>query len=626
MSKKPASKIITSPYNFAPLPNEVVFPDWSGNVSHDIPFRDGISGSFEIEVEAKTPIYVRSGEEQEKEIKGENVRKGSSEFFALGDGRNYAIPGTSLKGVVRSVLSVATFSKMDPVHDSLFSFRDLSNARNEYLRTFNNAKNQGKIHAGWILERGDDWMLYPCPMARVRQGDVERQLNVYNFERSAANATAEEKYKLYSKKYGNEPGSKRVFFSTTRDKQGNQVTQSLQSAVGATQLPKGMHYGELVFTGNPNRTKKKDFVFGVLGKKTPGFALDKQLVSNFLETHETDGEPVESWNYWKSKLRSRVPVPVFWIADNNDRPTRFGLSMLFRLPYHNTVGDILKKRKGNDSSEPDFVETLMGRVDDGRKDYDCLKGRVSIEPLSAEGNPISTGKVTTVLGGPKPTFFPNYIEQKNKDHSSIGKVIKEDGKRGLQKYSTYNSDDTQVRGWKRFPVRKDGSTPDNPRALTDAVATEFEPLPAGTVFRGTVRVHNLRPVELGALLWVLTWGNNPSLRHSVGMAKPLGYGSVQIRLNGDLSASLQSNENKPVDANALVNEFEQYMEQQSSNWKSSKTITELLAMADPEKSAHPSLLQYPTLTTEPAVNHFHEHKNAGNYLLPYSQLRAQRPA
>ena len=34
---------INAPYNFVPLSDTVVIPEWGDKVSHDLPFRDGIS-------------------------------------------------------------------------------------------------------------------------------------------------------------------------------------------------------------------------------------------------------------------------------------------------------------------------------------------------------------------------------------------------------------------------------------------------------------------------------------------------------------------------------------------------------------------------------------------------------
>jgi hypothetical protein len=122
---------IPSPYNFVPLSRHVFFPDWAAQVSQDVPFSDGISGWFEIEVEAMTPLFIRNGEkpatwtedhpEDVKRLRehwlGFNAASASRrpedgwiEFFRSPD-EQFAIPGTSLKGVLRLTTEIASFSK-----------------------------------------------------------------------------------------------------------------------------------------------------------------------------------------------------------------------------------------------------------------------------------------------------------------------------------------------------------------------------------------------------------------------------------------------------------------------------------------------------------------------------------
>ena len=52
---------IRAPYNFVPLSDKVFFPDWADQISHDIPFSDGVSGFITFDMKAMTPIYVRNG-------------------------------------------------------------------------------------------------------------------------------------------------------------------------------------------------------------------------------------------------------------------------------------------------------------------------------------------------------------------------------------------------------------------------------------------------------------------------------------------------------------------------------------------------------------------------------------
>ena len=58
---------IKSPFNFVPVSDKVYFPEWSNQVSHDIPFSDGESGYIEVELTAETPIYIRNWHSKEEE-------------------------------------------------------------------------------------------------------------------------------------------------------------------------------------------------------------------------------------------------------------------------------------------------------------------------------------------------------------------------------------------------------------------------------------------------------------------------------------------------------------------------------------------------------------------------------
>jgi len=105
------TQYIKAPFNFVPLNEKVFFPDWAPQISHDIPFEDGESGTIELELTATTPIFIRNGhtrEEAEKFPKPENF----TSFSKVTDG-NYFIPGTSIKGMIRNVLEIISFGKID---------------------------------------------------------------------------------------------------------------------------------------------------------------------------------------------------------------------------------------------------------------------------------------------------------------------------------------------------------------------------------------------------------------------------------------------------------------------------------------------------------------------------------
>ena len=103
--------MITAPFNFVPLNDKVFFPPWAEDISHDIPFEDGESGVIDIEITAKSPIFIRDHDNPEE--------------FCNHNGEYY-IPATSVKGMVRNVLEIMSFSKMNMIDDKTYSIRDLN--------------------------------------------------------------------------------------------------------------------------------------------------------------------------------------------------------------------------------------------------------------------------------------------------------------------------------------------------------------------------------------------------------------------------------------------------------------------------------------------------------------------
>ncbi|MGD6740198.1 hypothetical protein ACP5PY_29305 [Photobacterium leiognathi subsp. mandapamensis] len=49
---------IHAPYHFVPMSKWVYMPDWAHLVSHDVPFKDGLSGVIDYTLLTKTPLCV----------------------------------------------------------------------------------------------------------------------------------------------------------------------------------------------------------------------------------------------------------------------------------------------------------------------------------------------------------------------------------------------------------------------------------------------------------------------------------------------------------------------------------------------------------------------------------------
>jgi len=121
-------------------------------------------------------------------------------------------------------------------------------------------------------------------------------------------------------------------------------------------------------------------------------------------------------------------------------------------------------------------------------------------------------------------------------------------------------------------------------------------------------VHNLLPVELGALLWAIDFGGEKGTNHVLGMAKSLGYGGVRLTVeNPKLGRVADSAES--VDLAALAGAFGAWMEAQlqrrghPGGWAKSRELFELLELAKPpspeaEKDLRHMRLDHPAFGNE----------------------------
>jgi len=247
---------------------------------------------------------------------------------------------------------------------------------------------------------------------------------------------------------------------------------------------------------------------------------------------------------------------------------------------HSTQAGI---KKAHLSDQLDLAQSIFGYTNDSS----ALKGRVQFSHFKAiEDNIEPLPPRTEILGSPRASYYPIYVRQYGVD------------------FKTFMDSDFQIAGCKRYPIHQGSSvtqTQDNGNAN---VGTTFAPLRDGVEFQGKVRYHNLKKVELGALLSALTFHTTSGTYHNIGMAKPLGYGKIKIDIKGveDLESYLKS--------------FEVMMEEIVPKWYQSNPIKELLTMATEQNNAENSRLSYMVL------DDFATHKTGENkdYLRCYSEL------
>lgn len=632
---------ITAPYNFVPLSKWILHPEWQAAVSHDLPFEDGLSGEIRLELTAHSPILVGR----------EKVGDQAVKFHTLPDGR-HAIPGSTLRGMIRGVLEIATFSRMGQIDDQWLAVRDLTpGAKSFYGSKITREEPRGsriyesRSRSGWLKFEAGQWTIRPCEHARIELSDLNQafplqwageilrarelekkkksgeQLDSDDFRelrslKTSIRRSAGKKYEEFLKRHG----SLEIRFTPEKKAQhhhskGNKLVYSRARDIG-----KGNESGCLIFTGQPGTNKHMEFVFHAAAPSTR--PVPEDVFRAFRHIHENTDE----WKWLRQNVRLfPYGIPVFYLEGKDI--TAMGLAQMFKLAYENSIHEVIAhtdKRHTQGDDQQDFVETLFGFVSGAD---DALKGRVSFGDAVCSDSVRPMDEVATILNAPKPTYYPNYVVQEEADKSGNLPVrIDERGNtQVLKPYTTFMEENSEIRGWKRYPVRPLGMV--KPQELTKEqsgnakIQTRLQPLPEGTCFKGKLRFHNLLPEELGALIWALTWGGDTKLRHAIGMGKPFGYGQVSISLTEEGACIIP---NKPGVASpalaALRQGFEQWMERcyardgQSATWRESPQLRNLLAMANPDIGKTQTLEH---MRLDERHNAFLEMKKTGRVLQEY---------
>lgn len=572
-----------SAYNFVPLSDKVFFPDWSDKVSMDIPFRDGISGDITIELTSHSPIFTRNSDTPED----------TSFFKIMPDGNTYGIPGTSIKGVIRNVLEIATFSKIQ-ASNARYSVRDLHNRTlyGSHMTTTIATKTYSPlVKAGWLSRIENRIVITPCEFARIER----RDLTTEHPELAALqnNLSGNQRRQLF--RNNNIPLTRNFYIdnnpSNHRHRNG-QIFLKYSKAYLEPRANTTLHNGTIVLTGQCGR-KHMEFVFYNTNNNR-AITVTPEQYDDFVFIHSESGNPNEEWEYWRQKFNAGENVPVFYLQEGG--LLKFGLAMMFKLAYNYTIHEAIGHTSvSHFTNKKDLAETIFGYIDETNS-TNALKGRVSFSTMIATRQPEPQENITTILSSPKPTFYPYYIHQEPQNQENPNDPLPQ-----VDKYKTLMDCDCKISGWKRYPI-KNTTNQSRPNADNPAVNKTFSPLPENTVFKGKIHIHNLKKCELGAILWALDFGGREECRHSVGMAKPYGFGAASIAVNTQESnLILNANYGEEIDKNLLLQECRKEFIYEMNKflgswephyWENTFQIRNLIALAQIHDSAN---LIYPPL-------------------------------
>jgi CRISPR-associated protein (TIGR03986 family) len=625
---------ITAPFRFARIWRRVYLPAWGELVTHDVPFADGLSGEATITLTARTPLVV--GGPRRKAVKGKGQqggREGEVWPFRLPDG-TWALPGSTLQGMTRAILEIATFARLGHrIDDRRFAYRSLAvteTAKRHYgKRLSTNAGGNVTPHsrAGWLLGPKENPVIVPCRYARIHAEELIRRRLGLRGQVPAALLDPEDETNVLVRK--NNAKERTDWFTDGplasldgafvlepppeggwRHQQGR-IRINYHKATFAAAGAAGAVSGTVVITGKPQRglgdsRKKMDFVFHTPDRSTaPGFGcarpVEPDVWDAFALAHfERRGrEENPNWTVWKDEFEAGRPVPVFFWEEGG-RISTFGTAFAFKAAHLAGIYDLLRNSAPEHFASPgdalDLPDLVFGAAaqDDGAGG---LKRRVvfGLGRSDHRGEAIRLGNAVNLLG-PKPGFFEIYVRQRKggprpgEPHANYTPVA--DPARHLSA--------PELAGVKIWPAAAwpegagpDAHAPDQP--IDGAwVRTRLNVLPAGTRFTVPMTFQNLRPIELGAVLWALSFGQPEAFgadpaaicrRHRLGMGKPYGLGTV--RTGVDLR--VDDDDRSAID---FVKAFEQHMAEPCAigpEWPGSKNIAALHWASDPDRNIRADL-------------------------------------
>lgn len=529
--RSPQTYRAKAPYNFVPLPEKILPAEEFA--THDKYHPEHHTGYIELEITTETPLYTRCAYPADifsnsRYVDGDGNLKPEfndkdkpkttavlelQQFFHRGNEQIPVIPGSTLRGMTRSLVEILAYGKVNFVTDSQLVHRavaDISSLGNKYREQL-----LGQ-------DKGNKHFDYPSP--NLKGGYLEIRNNTY-FIRPAFENNNETFVHIEIDDLDNLGNLTNdivyVHKSTTRKTEYNRgergdITLDIAVAENILDSPQ------------TNYLPAKLVKTNVIGRKHMQCAVFE------ADTDDTKLIPIsdEMWRIYREDRDMKRGIPcrklqnqgdaVFYLLNDSGDLVFFGSTMMFRLPYTNTVEKFIPEILCCENNL-DFTEAIFGKVQ-GKQ----IAGRVFFsDAVCNTENPFLGGtnngrRVPKILSSPKPTSFQLYLTQPTPNHRS-----------DLKSY--YDVGETVIRGSKRYwhkpRIEGDDVFDRNQERNIVNVSSQhtiIKPVKPNVTF-GNAKVYfeNLTSIELGALFTALDL--DETMRHQIGMAKPFGLGSIKIK-------------------------------------------------------------------------------------------------
>ncbi len=525
-----------APYTFVSAGSKVLeSPSGIPDISR--PVAEAISGKLTVTWTAETEILVGGGE-------AETADAGNNSPLRIGD--QYMLPGSTIKGLIRTTMESACFARLSFIDDYSAYTRNFTSDPTWKAEVSLTPDHQ--LKGGWLFRiPGTDsagrstaqWKLVPADSTEPFDFDDLLPL-------LGVSANDWHDMSMHD----------RLTTMATQNKDGHRPASDFIPGMGGT--------ARLVVSGPTpaaGRNKHREYLFlwpdGITADDRRIVALDAGTARRFIAAQHRDGnnhpgnpeanlDALITTGCISGFLADNNPgldeqlrnpalygLPVFWRNPQGapqNKPGRtpiLSLTALYRVTYRNTVHDLLKAHNSQlPDDKLDLVQALLGwappetpatRIGDRKGVEKSLRSRVMFGfAASDNAQPESTYRTWSATR-PRPSFWPFYLRPKEgKNRSPMD----------------YNNPDATVAGRKRYPARNDIQALPHDAENTEMIS-DLTFLKRGAEFTGDIRLRNVSLIELGALIWALTFGDlagDKGYRHMIGRARPFGYGQVRVNI------------------------------------------------------------------------------------------------
>jgi CRISPR-associated protein (TIGR03986 family) len=543
-------RIAYAPYNFVPLPECIVPAEPLQNQDQYYP--QYYTGRIECRLTTESPLYVRCGltaeqfKRSEVEKQPEHVdeqrdwrrlSKNTPDFFYTDSPELPVIPGSSLRGMLRALVEIVSYGKMEKVTDRKLFFRtvDDSSIGEAYRKRM-----ADRVRGGFLKLKGREANLDECRVYTVDRDIIKANIFGDLYQGNGPNA-----YPNWATVQHHEVWVRIHEFSLTDvTRFGKVLDLQVRQPEG-----EGWQKGILVISGDM-QGKKREFVF-VKQTHHRTLQVDEQVVARFH-----DDDQITRWQaraFPKNRpspnarkrhgwLPEQYVEPVFFLVDELDdtQVVFFGRAKMFRLPYTRSPRDFVPQTVAK--IQIDLAEAMFGRIaQESQSEAPIIAGRISISDAHLTNKQADVWLTGTreqsltprILSNPKPTSFQHYLVQ-----DKVNGQPRAQNRKRLAHYDSSPSQ-TTLRGhklyWHKANITRADIEEATPVGSNDTQHTQFRPVNRGVTFSFNIRFENLSAIELGALLWVLQLCNDAytadkdgPYRFKLGMSKPLGMGTVKV--------------------------------------------------------------------------------------------------